>query len=185
MNLNNSDNVNDNIGINGFPISKSWIKPNYVKNKANKNNVSKEDKYFGKIKNNTDKFYSHDNEKNNKTKDMKNYSTIIKEESTDRKIRIINKKEPKEPIDLKKIEKHNTNFYIKKFNIKQPKLKVNINSERRETNSSPFTSPEIIKVIYDNKKEIMNLIILNDGNFCTSSWDSTLKYLAVILMYYY
>ena len=182
MNLNNSDNVNDNSAINGFPISKSWIKPNYVKNKANKNNVSKEeknfklgDKYFGKIKYNTDKFYSQDNEKNNKTMDMKNYSTIIKEESTDRKIRIINKKEPKEPIDLKKIEKHNTNFYIKKFNIKQPKLKVNINSERRETNSSPFTPPEIIKVIYDNKKEIMNLIILNDGNFCTSSWDSSIK----------
>lgn len=51
-----------------------------------------------------------------------------------------------------------------------------INSKKKETNKVKYYKPEKIKIIInENTKEIMNLIILNDGNICTSSWDSSIK----------
>ena len=182
-NLNNSDSNNDNDEINNFPISKSWIKPNF---KRNKNNPSQEeknfklgDKYLGKIKNNLEKFYT--NQDNNNENNDKNIQVnrIInteanKEENTGRKNNTISKRDLNTPTNIKRVEKNNPNFYTKKLNIRQQKMKFIINTEKKDPNS-PISQPEIIKVIYDNKKEIMNLIILHDGNFCTSSWDSSVK----------
>ena len=186
-NLNKSnDNINENEGIiSGFPISKSWIKPNYIQSKSNKASIPKEernfklgDKYLGKIKNNKDKYYSHDNNENNLSVKGKEHN------KRDNNLININSIKNDKEIDLKhylttdmndKTERNSPNFYIKKFSIKQPKLKFGINSEKRNSNNFIISQPEIIKTIYDNKKEIMNLIILHDGNFCTSSWDSSIK----------
>jgi hypothetical protein len=86
----------------------------------------------------------------------------------------MSKRDLNTPTNLKKVENNNPNFYTKKLNLRQQKMKFIINTERKDFNS-PISQPEIIKIIYDNKKEIMNLIILHDGNFCTSSWDSSVK----------
>jgi hypothetical protein len=181
-NLNNSDSNNDNDEINNFPISKSWIKPNFKRNKNNpqeEKNFKLGDKYLGKIKSNLEKLYSsNDNNNENKDKNIEvnriNYTEANKEENTGRKNNVMSKRDLNTPTNLKKIENNNPNFYTKKLNLRQQKMKFIINTERKDFNS-PISQPEIIKIIYDNKKEIMNLIILHDGNFCTSSWDSSVK----------
>jgi hypothetical protein len=181
-NLNNSDSNNDNDEINNFPISKSWIKPNFKRNKNNpqeEKNFKLGDKYLGKIKSNLEKLYSsNDNNNENKDKNIEvnriNYTEANKEENTGRKNNVMSKRDLNTPTNLKKVENNNPNFYTKKLNLRQQKMKFIINTERKDFNS-PISQPEIIKIIYDNKKEIMNLIILHDGNFCTSSWDSSVK----------
>ena len=71
------------------------------------------------------------------------------------------------------IEKNHSFHSIKVSNI--PKFKNSSNIEKKDINKIVIYQLEKIKTIYDNKKEIMNLIVLNDGNFCTSSWDSSIK----------
>ena len=71
------------------------------------------------------------------------------------------------------IEKYSGCYSKKLSNI--PKFKCSTSYEKKDTNKILVNKPEKIKTIYDNKKEIMNLIVLHDGNFCTSSWDSSIK----------
>lgn len=128
-NLNNSDSNNDNDEINNFPISKSWIKPNFKRNKNNpqeEKNFKLGDKYLGKIKSNLEKLYSsNDNNNENKDKNIEvnriNYTEANKEENTGRKNNVMSKRDLNTPTNLKKVENNNPNFYTKKLNLRQQK----------------------------------------------------------------
>ena len=167
-------NLNDGI-INNFPVSKSWVNPNYIQIKNNQipkeeKNIKLGDKYLCKF-NRKDKFFTQDN--NHNTQENENNNSLNKNEKENgSKITIIKNKENESDI-RNKSEKVNQNFYIKKIN-NQSKFKF-LNTDKREFNKMTMNKPEKIKVINENKKEIMNLIILHDGNFCTSSWDSSIK----------
>ena len=184
FNDNMDTNENDEI-INNHPISKSWNKQNYIQNKNNLSIISKEekktndklgDKKLGKTIKNKDKYYTK-NEKDNSQKNEKyiSFNNESHEENKNFKFKSIKTKEIKK-LDIKnKQENKNSNFYVKKLSNRQAKLKFSINSERKEIDKTIPFKPEKIKTIYENKKEIMNLILLHDGNFCTSSWDATIK----------
>ena len=175
--------INESDGlINSFPVSKSWVKPYSIKFKNCQKYIPKEernnklgDKYLNNIINNKDKFHS----QNNNSQDIKNNSYInrykTKEDENSKSQNDLLRSQEINEIEIKnKIEK-NHNFYSKKLGNIIPKFKHSLNLEKRDINKIVIYQPEKIKTIYDNKKEIMNLIVLNDGNFCTSSWDSSIK----------
>ena len=189
LNLNeeNNSSINENINenddnIKNVPISKSWVKPNSIQIKNTQNPIPKEeksiklgDKYLVNIMNNKDNFYSQDS--NTTREENTNYIKLNKIDietnvfkSFIKKTKGINETENKN-----KAEKSNPNCYVKKLRNKASKLKFGINSEKKKSNNFAFCIPEKIKTINENKKEIMNLIILHDNNFCTSSWDSSIK----------
>ena len=181
-NYNTNGDINENNGIiKNLSISKSWNKFNYILIKNNLCIISKEEKKInnkklGKITKNKDKYYTQDNKDNDqKTENKINLNNKNQEENKDCNINSTRTKEIIE-LDIKnKLEKKNSNFYVKKVSNRQAKLKFSKNSERKEINRTMPYKPEKIKTIYENKKEIMNLILLHDGNFCTSSWDATIK----------
>ena len=173
-NSNNDNNENDVI-INNFPVSKSWVKPNFIQKNNNQECIQKEeksfklgDKYLSKSIKKRDKFYTQNNNNSN-NQDNTNYINLYKRKDDENgnndfknKVNILKENNEKELAHI--IEKKNQKFYVKKLTTKNPKLKFPKNSEHK-----------IIKTIYENKKEIMNLIILHDSNFCVSSWDSSIK----------
>ena len=175
--------INDNDGLlNNFPVSKSWVKPNSIKFKNCQKYIPKEqrnhklgDQYLNNIINNKDKFYSQDNN-NQENKNSVNYINIYKKnENEDRNTKnYLMRSQEFNEIEVKnKIEK-NHNFNSKKVSSIS-KIKYSSNIDKKDINKIVIYQPEKIKIIYDNKKEIMNLIVLKDGNFCTSSWDSSIK----------
>ena len=92
---------------------------------------------------------------------------------------------------LQKMSKfQNNNINIRKIkDIEMPDNKHNSSYESSQninnlsSNISPKINKDIKKInkslkisyIRDNQKEIMNMILLKDGNFATSSWDTTVK----------
>ena len=151
--------------IANFPISKSWVKPD---SSYNQKIIEKKgnDKYLNVLSKNKEKFHNQDCN-NNENKNENYYKTI-----EDKENKRINSKEldDKETINSKNID----GCYSKQ-SINISKFKFSANEEKKDMNKIVMYKPEKIKTINDNKKEIMNLIILHDGNFCTSSWDSSIK----------
>ena len=58
---------------------------------------------------------------------------------------------------------------------KKIKIKKQQDSSRRSTQRNYIEKPKLIRTLNDNRKEIINMILLHDGNFCTSSWDENIK----------
>ena len=176
---NNENNDNEGI-INTFPVSKSWVKPNFAHHNKNQspiindenNNIKLGDQYLNNNLDNKEKLITQNSSSNNKENEIINYINLYNINNDDNKD---NDKENNEKNITNIIEKNNRKFYVKKLSIRKPKIKFSTNSLKKENNKTLIYQPKIIKTIYENKKEIMNLIILHDNNFCTSSWDSSVK----------
>ena len=181
---NNEINENEMV-INNFPVSKSWVKPNMIHHTKNQspiindenNNIKLGDKYLNNDINNKEKkkFFSQNNISNNQNNIIMNYINLDNINNDDNKDNDNAPKEKHEKNRTNIIEKNNRKYYIKKLSVKKPKIKFSTNSLKKENNKISIYQPKVIKTIYENKKEIMNLIILRDNNFCTSSWDSSVK----------
>ena len=190
INIKMNKNVEDDTGsqtnthksdriINNFPISKSWVKPNSSQindqnttTKEEKNKLGK--KYLINIFQKQEKFHTQ-NDIDEENKNENNYSNhcMANESDENNEINYIMKSQEYNNKEIKN-SLENNGCYSKKIN-NIPKFKFNAIAEKKDTNKIITHKPEKIKTIYDNKKEIMNLIILHDGNFCTSSWDSSIK----------
>ena len=179
---NSQENMHKSETINNFPISKSWINPNSFIISNNQKDLSKEentnklgDKYLNFFKNN-DEFLSQDkNNQEDKNNESYFYSHYRKNEDEDNNgINYIMKSQEFRIKENKNNIEKNNSCYSKKLG-NTLKFKCYTNYEKKDTNKIVMNKPEKIKTIYDNKKEIMNLIVLHDGNFCTSSWDSSIK----------
>ena len=191
LNINDENNtsirdINENDVINkNVPVSKSWVKPERDKIKNIQNSIPKEektfklgDKYLASIRNKKEQFNSQENNITFLNNENINYIKFnkIDTETNDFKSFMNKSKEIDETEIINKTEKNSIpNYYTKKIRNKNEKLKMKLNSDEKEIRRLSLYIPKKIKTIYDNKKEIMNLIILHDNNFCTSSWDSSIK----------
>ena len=118
----------------------------------------------------------------NITNDQKENDNIYSNlNSLNKNEKIDNDEQTNYDFEIEKIMlKTDTNFYkIKNQNSNENSIssveseEINIKNERKIDIST--NTPKIVSKIVQNKKEVMNMIILNDGNFATSSWDSSVK----------
>ena len=62
------------------------------------------------------------------------------------------------------------------FLYKRKNLRKNQDNNLRSNSYCKYSEkPKVIRALNDNRKEIINMILLHDGNFCTSSWDENIK----------
>ena len=158
----NVNNKNNNQNLVEVENKRYKIKNRRV-NIKNKNNVNKKSNY---------KNINNDQKENDNI--FSNFNLDDKNEKIDNDKKIIDFKNDsllfKSDLNIYQVEKQNSNENIKSLvkseenNIKNEK-KINISTN----------TPKIISKIVHNKKEVMNMIKLNDGNFVTSSWDSSVK----------
>ena len=130
------------------------------------------------------------NEKNDKNNKNYKNSVILQKVSSN-----IDKKIKRQEKNLYPARTHNSFNYVKKIKIKKCSDSEREFTEEGNDNSysyknvkipknedSSYSSylnsiekPKLIRALDDNHKEIINMILLHDGNFCTSSWDQSVK----------
>ena len=183
----------NNINENSLKISMSANKNKYtklkfeyidkdrknIKNITLKNNIN----YEENISNFNDEYFSSDKQIPCSTKNKIDAKKLIKQSPS--KIR-------KKPNNVLKIKNRNrsreklANISDSKIQNYKP-LSENLSfgknilkndlSLQQKNNNKLIRRKKLIEISYltDNKKEIMNMILLKDGNFATSSWDCTAK----------
>ena len=126
----------------------------YKKSKAKSiANDQKENDYIFSNLNSNDKNEITDKDENCNY-DFDNDSLILKSES-----------------NIIQIKKHNSNDNTTS-SLKNEEICF---KNERKNNIISTNTPKIICKIVQNKKEVMNMIMLKDGNFVTASWDSSVK----------
>ena len=142
------------------------------KNKFNKEQVKTRINRSTNLRNNYsngEKRIIYDKNPENSPFNSFNYVKKIKIKSNDSEKKI--KKDDRDEIE----EENDESVSSKTDNIKIKKVKKHHRALSYRKKNKINNIPKVIKELNDNRKEIMNMILLHDGNFCTSSWDGSVK----------
>ena len=143
------------------------------KNKSNKEQIKTRINRSTNLRNNIPKYEKKiikEKQLQNSPCSSFNYVKKIKIKSTDSGKKI--KKDDEYDIE----EDNDESVFSRTDNMKIRKVKNNYSAlSFRKKSKINNDIPKVVRSLNDNRKEIMNMILLHDGNFCTSSWDGSIK----------